>query len=53
MDDDQEIIRVAKELASALRQSAYTRKPEDKQQVALLHTELCRLCPEEGDKKDA
>jgi hypothetical protein len=41
MSDDA-MARIARDLADALRDFAHDRRPEDRQQVALLQTALCR-----------
>ena len=43
---DQQIVTVARNLAEALRDFAYTRKDEDKKRVTALQTELCRVTEE-------
>lgn len=41
MKDDDKIANIARSLAEALCDVAYTRKDEDKKRVAALQTELC------------
>lgn len=46
---DANTLRIARDLAEALRDFARTRKDEDKKRIAALHTELCREYRQEQD----
>jgi hypothetical protein len=41
MKDDAKMAAIARELADALRDAAYSRKDEDRKRVHVLHTCLC------------
>lgn len=45
--DDKELVSLARELATALRDFAYTRKDEDRKRVNDLQTQLCARVIEE------
>jgi hypothetical protein len=44
---DQELAKIARELAEALKDVAYTRKDEDKRRVTMLHLRLVMAVKEE------
>ena len=44
---DQTIVAIARSLAAALADAGYSRKPEDRQAVARLQTELCAAIRQE------
>ncbi len=44
---DKEVAVIARNLAEALADYAYTRKDDDKKKIAALHTELCRVVKHE------
>lgn len=48
--NDQQIAAIARNLAVALRDLAYTRKEEDKKRVSALQTELCAAVRQEEDQ---
>jgi len=43
MKDDAKMAAIARELAEAVRNAAYSRKDEDKKRVHILHTCLCAV----------
>jgi hypothetical protein len=47
--NDQELAKIARELAEALKDVAYTRKDEDKKRVTMLHLKLLQAVKEEGE----
>lgn len=49
--DDRKIAEIARRLAEALMDSAYTRRDEDKKRLVAAQTELCQAVREE--KEDA
>jgi hypothetical protein len=48
MNDDANIVRIARNLAEALQDMAYTRKDEDKKRVIALHAELVQAVKKEN-----
>ena len=48
---DASVALIARYLAIALNQAAYTRAPEDKKEVAQLQTELCAAVVAEREEK--
>lgn len=51
MKDDAKIAGIARNLAEALADFAYTRKDDDKKRIATLHTELCAAVRTETEQE--
>ena len=49
---DASVAAIARQLAEALRDSAYTRKDDDKKRVARLNYELCQEVKKEMETPD-
>jgi hypothetical protein len=47
MAGESEIVSIARQLACALSDFAYSRKDEDRKRIAALQFELCRICGEQ------
>lgn len=49
---DAEVAVVARRLAAALSEFAYTRKPEDKKRIGELQSHLCFVCGEQLNSRE-
>ena len=50
MASDGAILSIARNLAKVLADYAYSRRPEDRKEIARLHAVLCEACGEQAQK---